>query len=64
MTKMEVSWIYDIQNGYAKIIPPKILDRISLMLINYNITTSNTRKDLLILSLVKTCIMPPALGLG
>jgi hypothetical protein len=50
MTKMEVSWKYDIQNGYAKIIPPKIPDRISLMLINYNITTSNTRKDILILS--------------
>jgi hypothetical protein len=52
MTKMEVSWKYDIQNGYAKIIPPKIPDRISLMLISYNITTSNTRKDLLILSWV------------
>jgi hypothetical protein len=38
MTNMEVSWKYDIQNGYAKIIPPKILDRISLMLMNYNIT--------------------------
>jgi hypothetical protein len=50
MNKMEVSWKYDIQNEYAKIIPPKILDRISLMLITYNITTSNTRKDLLILS--------------
>jgi hypothetical protein len=50
MTKMEVSWEYDIQNRYAKIIPPKILDRISLMLINYNIKTSNTREDLLILS--------------
>jgi hypothetical protein len=45
MTKMEVSWKYDIQNRYAKIIPPKILNRISLMLINYNITTSNTRKE-------------------
>jgi hypothetical protein len=33
MTKMEFSWKYDIQNGYAKIIPPKIPDRISLMLI-------------------------------
>jgi hypothetical protein len=33
MTKMEVSWKYDIQNGYAKIIPPKIPDSISLMLI-------------------------------
>jgi hypothetical protein len=30
---MEVSWKYDIQNEYAKIIPPKIPDRISLMLI-------------------------------
>jgi hypothetical protein len=30
---MEFSWKYDIQNGYAKIIPPKIPDRISLMLI-------------------------------
>jgi hypothetical protein len=47
---MEVSWEYDIQNEYANIIPPKFLDRISLMLITYNITTSNTRKDLLILS--------------
>jgi hypothetical protein len=45
MTKMEVSWKYDIQNGYARIIPPKIPDRISLILINYNITASNTRKD-------------------
>jgi hypothetical protein len=50
MTNMEVRWKYDIQNGYAKIIPPKIPDRISLMLINYNIRTSYTRKDLLILS--------------
>jgi hypothetical protein len=33
-----------------KIIPPKILARVSLMLITYNITTSNTKKDLLILS--------------
>jgi hypothetical protein len=33
MAKMEVSWKYDIQNGYAKIISPKIPDRISLMLI-------------------------------
>jgi hypothetical protein len=47
---MEVSWEYDIQNGYTKKTPPKIPDRISLMLIAYNITTSNTRKDLLILS--------------
>jgi hypothetical protein len=33
MTKMEFSWNYDILNGYAKIIPPKIPDRISRMLI-------------------------------
>jgi hypothetical protein len=39
---MEVSWKYDIQNGYAKIIPPTIPDRISLMLVNYNIATSST----------------------
>jgi hypothetical protein len=45
MTNMEVSWKYDIQNGYAKLIPPKIPNRISLMLKNYNITTSNTRKE-------------------
>jgi hypothetical protein len=32
MTKREVGWKYNIQNGYAKIIPPKIPDRISLML--------------------------------
>jgi hypothetical protein len=50
MTKMEVSWTYDIQNGHDRIIPPKILDRISLMLINNSIKTSNTRKDILILS--------------
>jgi hypothetical protein len=30
---MKVSWKYDIQNGNAKIIPPKIPDRISPMLI-------------------------------
>jgi hypothetical protein len=29
---MEVSWKYDIQKGYAKVIPPKIPDRISLMI--------------------------------
>jgi hypothetical protein len=33
MTKIEVSWKYDIQNGYAEIIRPKIPDWISLMLI-------------------------------
>jgi hypothetical protein len=37
-----------------KIIPPKILDRISLMLVIFITTTSNTRKDLLILSQVST----------
>jgi hypothetical protein len=47
---MEVSWKYDIQKGYAKIIPPKIPDRISLMLTDNNIITFNKRKDLLILS--------------
>jgi hypothetical protein len=34
MTKIEFSWKYDIQNGYAKIITHKIPDRISPMLIN------------------------------
>jgi hypothetical protein len=50
MIKMEVRWKYYIQNGYGKIMPPKTPDRISLMLINYNITTSNMWKDLLTLS--------------
>jgi hypothetical protein len=35
-----------------KIIPPKILAGNSLLLITYNITTSITRKDILILSYV------------
>jgi hypothetical protein len=33
-----------------KLVPPKILARFSLMFITYTTTTSNTRKDLLILS--------------